>query len=280
MVTLATTTGAVDRLRSRLFVATTKIPSQHESGLGTTSTATTTQIPASTKDAVVGEWTATGECVPFGGKSCGKGEITLERNCLQEATGNGKTCEQLGLKKTVDCHKTCAQPDVTDWGHPDTPEDTGPRKGWYDVTGQGVPNDYCRTVGSTKFFACQTHDEPYLKVDRGHVAFSAGPANRLIPFDVATIGRSCPTDYVMYIGSSDPDFRKSVANGFYSRCGARCVYDHRNPTRQGWWIGDKNKVTRIEDMRKHPCGTTFGGEMDAAVKRYEDLYDTKNAWVK
>ncbi len=233
-------------------------------------------------DAKVSEWTATGECVPIGGRKCGKGTVVMERVCHREGSGGGTTCAQMGLRKEGECYKTCDRPFITDWGHPNDPDLAGPRKGWYDVTGQGTPNDYCRWVGdgSGKRFACQTHDEAYMNADRRHLVFSGGPANRLIDFDAPTLRKKCPVDAVMYTGqgSSDPDFKKSIANGFFSSCGARCVYDYRNPTRQGWWIDVANKVQRIDDMRNHVCGRDHTVEMESAIKRYEDLYEQKNAW--
>jgi hypothetical protein len=243
-------------------------------------------IANSTRDALLSPWKP-GTCKTLSG-TCGKGQMNMTRTCVQDGSGNGQRCSDAGLSKIVDCYVQCSRPsDVVDWGHlndfPSLPVGS-PMKGWYDISGQGQPNDYCRWVGgygkagapSGIFWACQSEKDPYVKTDPGYITFSAGPANRLIPYHPALVERMCP-GHTAYLMARDPDLQRSIANGFMARCGARCVYDHRNP-KNGWWFNG-TKWERIENMIVHPCSTRFKEEMDGAIGRYEKLFDVRNAWT-
>jgi len=237
-------------------------------------------IVQSHTDALLSPWT-NGKCKTLSG-ACGKGTMTATRSCIRDGTGEGKRCSNTALTQQKDCYVQCPRPkDVVDWGHsndyPGLPIGS-PLKGWYDISGQGQPNDYCRWVGEKgkMFWACQSEKDPYVKTDPSHISFSGGPANRSIPYHPTLVNKMCPTQR-LYLSASDPDLQKSIANGLFARCGSRCVYDHRNP-KNGWWF-DGMKWTRIENMITHPCGTKFKDEMTKAVKKYEKIYDVKNAWV-
>ena len=55
-----------------------------------------------------------------------------------------------------------------------------PKKGWYDVSGQGVPNDYCRAVGDspTIFWACALagQTDQYTRTSNSLSVFEKGPS--------------------------------------------------------------------------------------------------------
>ena len=229
------------------------------------------------QDAMVGDY-ITGECMPNKGK-CGKGTLQKRRVCLREGENGGRTCSELADVKEADCWRSCDRPrDILDWGHSNDKVQKGPLKGWYDFTGQGIPNDYCRWVGDAAnlTWACQTNDDPYVKANPNHLTFSGGPANRLNnTWDADMVAGLCPK-YDHYTRATDPDLQKSIANGFFSHCGATCIYDYRNP-HQGWiWNG--SEYVRIPDMSKHVCGTQHVNEMQGAMQQYDRFFDTKNAW--
>ena len=213
--------------------------------------------------------------------TCGKGEIVMTRTCVREGSGVGKRCNDEPLHKSQDCYVQCTRPTVVDWGHPNDANGIpigSPLKGWYDISGQGQPNDYCRWVGPPrdKFFACHVEKDPYVKVDPSHISFSGGPANQMVPFHPTLIKSMCPTKNEHFLLARDPDLRKSIANGMFSHCGAWCVYDYRNP--KTGWMFDGAKWNRVEDMPSHQCGTIHQNEMISAVRRYEDKYAVQNAW--
>jgi hypothetical protein len=234
------------------------------------------------RDAELSNWVVAEGCKAHSG-SCGKGQAVMERKCLREGKNSGKLCSQIGpTRKTVDCWVHCEKPtDVVDWGHPNDaaglPEGS-PRKGWYDFTGQGQPNDYCRWVGpnESKFWACHTRHSPYDKADVNHITFSAGPANDMKPFSIQGVRQMCPMNGA-YAEATDPDLQKSIANGFMSHCGARCVYDHRNP-KTGWTYDGKRWV-RIDNMTMHECGISHKNEMKKAIQQYDKKYDVKHSWT-
>ena len=234
-------------------------------------------------DAVLGPWLPKGSCSAHSG-TCGKGEITMERKCIQEGRNGGKTCLDFGeVEKIEDCYVDCQRPKgIVDWGHANDSKGIpplGPHKGWYDFTGQGQPNDFCRWVGEdgNKFWACHTSKGPYVKGDPTHITFSAGPANKLKIPSTNKINKVCPVDAALYRTSQDPDFLKSIANGFTGECGTRCVYDHRNP-KTGWSHDGKSWV-RIDDMSLHKCGAKYVADQIRAINTYEKLYDVKHSWT-
>lgn len=235
--------------------------------------------PHFTRDAQFSPWTQ-GACQTLSG-TCGKGEMILTRSCVRDGSGDGKKCDDFQREKKLPCYVQCPRPkNVVDWGHAnDTPGIPlgAPKKGWYDVSGQGQPNDYCRYVGANgeMFWACHVENEPYVQMDPSHLSFSGGPTNKEIPFVPSLVRQMCPDDNA-YGAALDPDLQKSIANGFFSHCGARCVYDHRNP-KTGWTF-DGIRWNRIENMAIHACGMTFKDEMNKAIDRYEKIYDVKNAW--
>lgn len=232
------------------------------------------------QDAQMSPW-INGKCKTLSG-TCGKGTMNLTRQCLKDGYGDGKRCVEETTTKKQDCYVQCSRPkNVIDWGHPDDAKGLpvgSPRKGWYDISGQGQPNDYCRWVGEPKsrFWACHVEKDPYVEVDPSHISFSGGPANRSIPFHPQLITKMCPIDHNYLLEARDPDLRKSIANGFLSHCGAKCVYDHRNP-KSGWYY-DGKKWDPIPDTSKHVCGTLYKNEMKKAMSRYEMMYDVKNAF--
>jgi len=231
-----------------------------------------------TQNAILTEWSE-GECQTLSG-TCGKGEVIHTRSCLREGTGNGKRCSDYPLEKKSSCYVQCPRPNnVVDWGHSNDAAGIplgAPKKGWYDVSGQGQPNDYCRYVGEPGkiFWACHVEKEPYVKMDPSHLSFSGGPSNKEIPFVPHLVRKMCP-DHNVYETATDPDLQKSIANGFFARCGAKCVYDHRNP-KSGWTFD--GGWQRIDDMSIHACGTLLKDEMRKSIDRYESIYDVKNAW--
>jgi len=231
------------------------------------------------RDATLSDWEK-GKCKTLSG-TCGKGTFKMTRNCLQEGTGDGFRCNDVPLESNANCYVQCKRPEnIIDWGHPNDAEGLpagSPKKGWYDISGQGQPNDYCRWVGdhSSRFWACHVEKDPYVRSDPAHISFSGGPANQLIPFHPSLIEKMCGKAPHL-LAAQDPDLRISIANGFMSNCGARCVYDHRNP-KTGWTYSNGHWL-RIEDMSRHVCGTVHKNELDAAKKRYEKVYDVRNAW--
>ena len=233
-----------------------------------------------TQDAMLSPWKQ-GKCKTLSG-TCGKGQMTITRRCMQEGQGDGERCSDAGLSKHVDCYVECPRPsNVVDWGHPnDLPglPIGSPLKGWYDISGQGQPNDYCRWVNDKNtFWACQSEKEPYINADPSNITFSGGPANKMVPYHPTLVRKMCP-GHTAYLATQDPDLQKSIANGMMARCGARCVYDYRNP-KNGWWFNG-TKWERIENMIVHPCGTQFASEMQNAIDKYEKLFDVRNAWRK
>lgn len=232
------------------------------------------------RDAIISDWQA-GKCRTFSGQ-CGRGEQTFTRQCIQDGKNGGIMCSSLPLHETKECYVTCLRPTVVDWGHPnDSPyiPPDAPRKGWYDITGQGEPNDYCRFVGPSTgaFWACHTQKDAYVKTDPKHVTFSTGPAHTVArQFSEQSLIEKCPDD-LSFLAAKDPDLRKSIANGFFIHCGSPCVYDHRNP-KMGWtWNGQEWK--RVLDMSQHACGTTFKSQQTAALQLYEALHGTQQSWT-
>jgi len=233
-------------------------------------------------DAVLGPWIPKGQCKAFSG-SCGRGELTMEKKCVMEGTNGGKMCSDFRIvEKSQDCYVDCDRPkDVVDWGHPNDSPDIpigGPKKGWYDFTGQGVPNDYCRWVGvlGNIFWACHTEKGPYTKADPKHITFSGGPANTLESVTPSGLLKPCPTDMV-YALAQDVDLQKSIVNGFNGKCGSRCVYDHRNP-KTGWTF-ENEKWIRIDNMSLHKCGKDNILDMKNAKNTYDKVYDVRNSWT-
>ena len=215
-------------------------------------------------------------CKPLNGK-CGKGSMRVRKLC------HGKDCpEGKNEEKTISCYVECAKPyEVVDWGHPNdlsTLPIGGPRKGWYDFTGQGVPNDYCRWVGDAEnpFWSCQTDEDTHVKADPYHITFSGGPSNRAVPVNLSDIERKCPL-HTHLQKATDPELLKSIANGFIADCTSRCVYDYKNP-KTGWVYKDGFWL-RVDDMEKHKCGKLFKDELKSAMKNYENLFKVRNAWT-
>jgi hypothetical protein len=229
-------------------------------------------------DAVMSSWTRSGKCQTLSG-SCGKGFMLHTRTCLREGRGDGKMCSDFETEKKEDCYINCSRPSgITDWGHPnDAPGIPigSPLKGWYDVTGQGQPNDYCRWIGVDDglTWACHSTKDPYVKANPGHIVFSGGPANKLVPFVPSLVERACGQGNI-YLLATDPDLRKSIVNGFFSKCGSPCVFDHRNP--KSGWVFEGGVWNRVNDMLRHPCGQ--GRDIVDAVHRYERLFNVRNAW--
>lgn len=237
-------------------------------------------LPQSTqppRNAIMGEYVS-GPCIPLKGR-CGKGTMTMKRQCISDGADGGHTCAKLSDPVEKECWTPCERSKgILDWGHPNSKVPEGPLKGWYDFTGQGIPNDYCRWVGDngSMQWACQTDTEPYAKANPRHITFSGGPANKFnTKWDPNEVQRFCPK-FGHYTKADDPDLQKSILNGFFSQCGSTCIYDYRNP-RQGWlWNG--STYERIPDMSKHACGTQHENEMQEAIKQYEKYTDTRNAW--
>lgn len=232
-------------------------------------------------DATLGSWTPKTTCQAFSG-ACGRGEIIMERKCLNEGQNGGQMCADFGVTERKDeCYVDCPRPvDIVDWGYPN--DDKGnpatPRKGWYDFSGQGQPNDYCRWVGESnnRFWACHTQKSPYVKADSNHITFSAGPSNNMKPFKSDEINKLCPKDASIFLTATDPDLQRSIANGFVANCSSRCVYDHRDPNTG--WAFDGNTWIRVENMQAHQCGQTAPQEYKKAIENYNRVYDVKHAW--
>lgn len=243
------------------------------------------------QDAVMTPWSSSEQCKTLSG-SCGKGQIVYTRQCLREGKNGGKMCSEFRTRKVQDCYKNCLRPEgIMDWGHPnDSPRIPigGPIKGWYDLSGQGQPNDYCRWVGVPGdslvrsangdetggiTWACHSENDPYVKANPRHVTFSTGPANHLVPYVPEMVIKACGPDNI-YLKARDPDLQKSIVNGFFTKCGSQCVYDHRNP-KMGW-VFEGGQWNRVEDMMQHRCGVGEG--LKRAIRRYEKVYDVKNAW--
>lgn len=224
------------------------------------------------KDAALSNWTE-GECKPTKG-NCGIGIKTSTRSCNDGANG-GVMCTDYKLTKDESCYITCKRPDnILDWGHPNDVTEQLPLKGWYDFTGQGVPNDFCRWVGESNNmkFACQTSNDPYVMADPNHLTFSSGPAKKLIAGNDENVSKVCPT----LRGLSDPDLKTSIANRFITNCQSKCVYDYRNP-KTGWTFNaDTEKWERI-DSDKHEC-LTNKADVQNAIDHYNELYSIKHSW--
>ena len=161
-------------------------------------------------------WTSNNSCKTLSG-SCGKGQIVHTRRCVQEGKNGGKTCSEYLTEKSEDCYVNCLRPKVVDWGYPnDAPNIPigSPLKGWYDASGQGQPNDYCRWVGvpskdSEVMWACHNEKDPYVKMNPRHVTFSTGPANKLVPFVPELLTKKCGAANI-YSSAKDPDLQNFI----------------------------------------------------------------------
>lgn len=229
-------------------------------------------------DAIVSDWDKS-KCKTLSG-NCGRGTLKMTRRCIKDGTGNGTKCADMEMHKETPCWINCPRPTVVDWGYPNDTRGIPigmPKKGWYDISGQGQPNDYCRFVGPADGvkWSCQVEKEPYIDMDPKNIVFSAGPANTKLPYDATVVRSTC--DDPVYLAATDPDLQLSIANGFYSHCGARCVYDHRNP-KTGWEY--LNGWKRVDDMSKNRCGVNHRNELIKAMERYDSVHNVKNAWTR
>ena len=156
------------------------------------------------------------ECIPFTGGLCGKGKT--ERN--------------------HPCSIKCGRPDIKDWGYFDDEDDIRdfPSKGWYDVSGQGEPNDFCRVVGNRNapYFACDNTSQRYLATSINNKAIVKGPAIISLDSKTATDKGICTTYENLPIPLPDSEvFKQSVEAGMRIDCTRAIVFNIYKPI-EGW----------------------------------------------